>query len=142
MRYPAASMQPTVVEGETLEIDFGAFSRSAPDRWDVIAFDAPEGRDGLWVFRVVGLPDEVVEIRPDGLFIDGKKPSLPDRLKTFSYQVAEKGLTPPTREPVSYPYQIPSDGYFVLGDNVGDAFDSRFWGALKSGRIRGKVLGK
>jgi type IV secretory pathway protease TraF len=29
-----------------------------------------------------------------------------------------------------------------MGDNTGNALDSRYWGALEKSRIRGKVIGK
>jgi len=32
--------------------------------------------------------------------------------------------------------------YFVMGDNVSNALDSRYWGGLKFTKILGKVIGK
>jgi signal peptidase I len=37
---------------------------------------------------------------------------------------------------------VPADSYYVLGDNVEGAYDSRYWGALPRKNILGKVLGK
>ncbi|MES2475033.1 MAG: S26 family signal peptidase [Verrucomicrobiota bacterium] len=44
--------------------------------------------------------------------------------------------------PVTFPFKIPARSYFVLGDNVSNALDSRYWGGLNNAKILGKVPGK
>ncbi len=39
----------------------------------------------------------------------------------------------------SFAYQIPSDAYFVMGDNTFNSHDSRYWGALPRRNILGKA---
>jgi signal peptidase I len=104
-------------------------------------FDAPDGKEGRWLSRVAALPGEVVEVTDAGLRIDGKPAALPSHLSHVAHHPPRR--TAPAHPPLTkYPFTVPSDGYFVLGDNVDNALDSRYWGALDSSKILGKVLGK
>jgi signal peptidase I len=60
-----------------------------------------------------------------------------------SKQVSQMSATdskPPPR--LAYPFQVPGDSYFVLGNNTADSLDSRYWGALPRENILGKVRDK
>jgi len=138
----SSSMEPTIKRGEVIEIDTGAFSSKGSGRWDVIVFEAPAGFSGQWVSRVVGLPGETVEIKPEGLFIGGKKQSPPAHLNLAAYKPPKGEEQSGSVKRVSFPFVVPSGSYFVLGDNVGNALDSRYWGGLEKSRIVGKVRGK
>lgn len=128
----SSSMEPTIAANENLVSDLSAYASSKPSRWDVVIFDPPDGK-GIWAFRVVGLPGEIIEFSNDTLKIDGQSPSYPKDLKIV-YD------SPPTLSSVSFPYTVPENSYFVLGDNTKNANDSRYWGAIPFSKIRGKVL--
>ncbi|MEM7396074.1 MAG: signal peptidase I, partial [Verrucomicrobiota bacterium] len=40
---------------------------------------------------------------------------------------------------VEWPFEVPENSYFLLGDNPQKANDSRIWGAVDQSRIIGKV---
>ena len=139
MEWPTRSMEPTIRAGEIIEIDWNAYTSSNPSRWDVVVTDSPTKDPGQWVLRIVGLPGETVEIRDDGLYIDGNKESPPPRISSIRYSkpVAHPGVTP-----VLFPHRVAADSYFTLGDNASNSLDSRYWGDLKASKIQGRVIGK
>ena len=135
-------MEPTIKRGDVITVNTGAYSGSRPNRWDVVVFESPLGSGGTWVSRVVGLPGESVEIRSGKLVIDGKIEALPARLSIGDYTLPKGSLTPSAPGPVAFPFKVPAGSYFVLGDNVSNALDSRYWGGLDGWKILGKVPGK
>lgn len=135
-------MEPTIRSGEMIKVDLMAYSSSDPLRWDVVLFESPMDSSFQWCFRVVGLPGEKVDIQDGDLLIDGTKMPIPSSLAISNYQVVKIGTSTAAPGPVSLPYKLQKDAYFVLGDNISNALDSRFWGGLDKSKIIGKVIGK
>ncbi len=61
------------------------------------------------------------------------------KLRVGNYKSPDPAVNPPGTGPITFPFQIPTDSCFVLGDNVSNALDSRYWGALKQWHVLGKV---
>jgi len=141
VRQVSSSMEPTIKKGEVVAVDEAAYRSTPPACWDVVTFEPPQHPGQVWALRIVGLPGETIDITPAGVSIDGKIISRPASLAALGSYQRPSGNTVGT--PVTaLPYKIPADSYFVLGDNVSNAMDSRYWGALKRSQIRGKVWGK
>jgi signal peptidase I len=134
-------MEPTIKKGELLIADMTAYSAATPARWDVVIFTHPQPRhkNQPWCFRVVGLPGESIDIRPQGIFVNGTNTPLPIHLRKLAYVAAIPQGPPPT---ALFPFSIPAGHYFLLGDNSTNAFDSRYWGPLPLTNIIGKVARK
>ncbi|HOX58206.1 MAG TPA: signal peptidase I [Candidatus Paceibacterota bacterium] len=136
----SSAMSPTIQPNEGFVADMSAFRKAGPQRWDVVVFHPPPKEtltqpQEIWAMRVIGLPGESLEIRDDGVYIDGKREAQPDRLAGIRYVA----ISLPT---VTYPYKIAADAYFLVGDNTTNSFDSRFWGGLSRQSILGKVKNK
>lgn len=124
-------MSPTIKPGEKVTVDYLAYARATPSRWDVIVFHPPSYPDDYWAMRVVGLPGENIVIRDDGLLIDGKAVSPPVHVQAIHYvPLATTNTT------------VPTNSYFVLGDNSTNANDSRYIGTIPVANILGKVKEK
>ncbi|MEM1084218.1 MAG: signal peptidase I [Verrucomicrobiota bacterium] len=143
LRQASSSMEPTIKPNEIITIDKSAYRLSKPSRWDVIAFESPLSDDGQWLGRVVGLPGETLEISSGSILINGKKEALPSHLGIGAYEPPRtENLALGDLRPVTFPHKIGKGSYFVLGDNVSNALDSRYWGDLQGNKIIGQVTDK
>ncbi len=142
MQQGSSGMEPTIKQGEVFTVDFAAYSKTEPIRWDVVLLKSPFSDGGYWTSRVVGLPGETIDIRNGKVVIDGKEETLPTHLSIGGYNLPKVDLYPHIAGPSTFPFKIPEGSYFILGDNVSNVADSRYFGGLQRANIVGKVLGK
>ncbi len=137
------AMAPTLPFGTSFKVDYGAYTREPPRRYDLIifAYERTAGPETsiqqpepgtLICYRVIGLPGEMVEIRDNQVFINKVRMPLPGGVV---YRPA------PESEDFARFNRIllPRNGYFVLGDNSEKALDSRYWGFVRRDQFVGKV---
>jgi len=130
---PNSSMEPTIQAGERLKIDRTAYRSRLPERGELVAFHPANHPERLWILRVVALPGERLSVDQGHLVADGMplacawEPVSEDS----SRHLASRG---------ELPMRIPHGEYFVLGDNVREANDSRFWGTIRVSCIIGQVV--
>ena len=105
------SMEPTLYEGEILVIAKVNYLINDPARGDIVVLK-DELEDKYLIKRAIGLPNEVIDIRNDRVYIDGKELN-PD------YTDA------PTRDNGFVKSRVPEGKYFVMGDNRMQSRDSR-----------------
>jgi signal peptidase I len=137
-------MKPTIQPGDKVTADLSAYADRSPKHWDIVVRPVDERyKDALWAMRVVGLPGERVTFAPGGsILIDDKALQQPAEIASVDYSLPSSAPFSLGPTPLVHPFRIPADSYYVLGDNVRDANDSRYWGALPRKNIVGKVLGK
>lgn len=128
-----ASMEPNFHEREYLVIDELSYFFREPERGEVVVFHYPLNPREYFIKRIIGLPEETVEIKDNGVFITSRE--HPDGLKLEeSYLPA--GLE--TRGGVRF--SLGSGEYVVLGDNRLFSSDSRSWGVLDRKFITGRAV--
>ncbi|MFW6102469.1 MAG: signal peptidase I, partial [Chloroflexota bacterium] len=66
-----SSMEPNFQDGECIMVNKMSYRSSGPQRGDVIIFDPPFASPHPFIKRVIGLPDETVEIKNGWVLIDG-----------------------------------------------------------------------
>ena len=64
------SMMPTLNDGDRMIVNKIGYKIGGPDRFDIVVFHAPEGKD--YIKRVIGLPGDTIEYKDDQLYINGK----------------------------------------------------------------------
>jgi signal peptidase I len=102
-----------------------------PQRKQLVIFRPPiKGDSPDWVKRVIGLPGETVDIRDDAVWVNGKK--LQEK-----YTLGETRKPDPGSSKMHFPYTVPADCYFVMGDNREDSYDSRYVGCVPRQNIIG-----
>ncbi|MFT5052532.1 MAG: signal peptidase I [Chlamydiales bacterium] len=130
---PNGSMEPIIHAGERLQVDRAAYRSRLPERGDLVAFHPARHPERLWVLRVVGLPGERLSVNDGRLTADDVELNCawePIDEESSRNQVEQHGM----------PMHIPEGQYFVLGDNVREANDSRFWGTVPLSCIIGRIV--
>ncbi|HZV81374.1 MAG TPA: signal peptidase I [Geobacteraceae bacterium] len=144
-KIPSGSMEDTLLIGDHLLVckflygtkipftDRKILKIRDPKRGDVIVFEYPEDPSKDFIKRVVGLPGDVVEAKDKKVFVNGKPFENPHEIHKES-EIIPKAQNP--RDTFG-PVTVPPDSYFVMGDNRDRSYDSRFWGFVKSSKIKG-----
>ncbi|MEI3604880.1 signal peptidase I [Pseudogracilibacillus sp. SE30717A] len=105
------SMHPALEDGERIVFNKLIYIISEPDRGDIIIIQHPQKN---YVKRIIGLPNETIEMKDHHLFIDGIK-------QENSYVDEYESLLTGNFGPI----KVPEDSYFVMGDNRAISKDSR-----------------
>ena len=97
--------------------------------------DSNSGKSDILIKRVVGLPGDVIQLKENTLYVNGKP--VPE-----SYHL----IPVDNRVGYDFPYavyeplRVPSGHLFVLGDNRNNSDDGRFWGTLPRQNVLGRFL--
>jgi signal peptidase I len=140
---PSGSMEPTLQIGDRILVNKLSYHLHGVHRGDIVVFSRPPAENcggpevNDLVKRVIGLPGDTISLSGGYVDIDGK------RLAETWLPRSALGTT--SQGPVgdasnlASPYRVPSDTYFVMGDNRVNSCDSRYWGTIPRGLIVGKV---
>lgn len=126
-----SSMFPTFENGDYLIVDEISYKLEEPKRFDVIIFRLPSDRKKFLIKRVIGLPNEKVDIKgntvtiisgehPDGIVLE--QPFVKNKSDSNGY------------------FELKEKDYFVMGDNRSASSDSRYWGSVTKDLIVGKAF--
>lgn len=128
---PSGSMEDTLLIGDHLIMSRLGYDAGIPftdmhvslwrnpKRQQIIIFKPPFAPDQPdYVKRVIGLPGDMVDIHDGAVWINGQK--------------LVENYTLGSSEPyqLQVPFKVPPNSYFVMGDNRGNSYDSRFWGPV------------
>ncbi|MET3698005.1 type I signal peptidase [Bacillus oleivorans] len=131
------SMMPTLEDQDRMIVNKISYTIGSPQRFDIIVFRAPEGRD--YIKRVIGLPGDTIEYRNDVLYINGKPYEEP-YLEAYKKEELSGPLTFSfTLEDVIGREMVPEGHVFVMGDNRRLSKDSRHIGPVPFDVILGKT---
>jgi signal peptidase I len=124
-RVYGSSMEPNLHTDQRLVVEKVTYRLHGPSRGDVVVLRMPDRGPELLIKRVVGLPDEIVEIRNGTVYVDHQPLDEP-------YTVRSTGST-------YGPTLVPEGHVFVMGDNRGASNDSRVFGPVPMDRIVGRA---
>ena len=132
------ALQPVKVEGIAMEPSlkhgdriFISRALERIERSDIVIFYYPADQSKSYIKRVVGLPNDRVEIREGQVFINGE--SVAEPYVDSKYNQARRNINE---------ISVPEENYYVIGDNRDNSNDSRSWGPLPRHFIYGKFAGK
>jgi signal peptidase I len=143
-RVPTQAMAPTISAGDDVLICRAAYWFHEPNRGDLIVFNTsgipsiPQDQSGkglLFIKRLVGLPNDIVEIGAGSIWVNRTKMKFGDPTNPIEYRHVQNE----TLAHGGNLYAVPAGEYFVLGDNSANSYDSRYWGTIRRHAIYGKV---
>jgi len=147
-KIPSGSMENTLLVGDHLLVNKFLYGTRIPftdneilrlrdpKRGDIIVFKYPLNPRRDFIKRCVGVPGDAIEVKDKTLYVNGQ---------------AQEGAYEIHRDLEVYPHEtgnprdnfgpvtVPSDSYFMMGDNRDYSADSRFWGFLPRKLIKGKA---
>ena len=148
-KIPTGSMENNLLIGDHLLVNKFVFGPAGAERAllpmrdirrrDIVVFKYPNEPQRDFIKRVIGLPGETLELRNKKVYINGEPLDEPyvhflepasDSQEVTSFDVRER----------YGPVRVPEGQYFVMGDNRDNSQDSRYWGFLPRGYIKGKAL--
>src|ERR1700687_3300634 len=128
VKVEGTSMTPLISDQERIFINKSVYRFEPIERGDVFVFWYPLDRSKSFIKRVVGLPEDTVEIRDGQVFLNSKllpEPYIPA-------ESADLGSPAPTR--------IPKSDNFLNGDHRTSSNDSRIFGPVPRKFIYGKAV--
>ncbi|NML47096.1 signal peptidase I [Ramlibacter sp. G-1-2-2] len=166
---PSGSMRPTLLEGDVVLVNRLAYDLKVPltdvslarlgepQRGDVVTFHSPKDGERL-IKRIVGLPGDVIAMRDEVLYVNGK-PCSYSETQTVREPVGTEAWTEAVRATEALPHRehavqflpavaarrdfaatvVPPDQFFMLGDNRDDSADSRYIGFVPRQLLIGRA---
>lgn len=126
-----SSMVPTFENGNYLIIDKLSYELGDPKRDDVVVFRYPNDITKFFIKRIIGLPNETVDIKGNDVTItNGEHPE--------GFKLDQPFVKNPANNDTHL--ELKNDEYFVMGDNRSASSDSRYWGAVKKNLLTGKAF--
>jgi len=162
----SGSMEGTLLVGDFLVLSKSAYGAtvpgtgvklpgySEPKRGDVVVFRGHHEAIDL-VKRLIGLPNDTLEMRDGVLLVNGNAQPEPyvrhtdpggdvthpwmrwqaehllDSMDVMRYQATRDNWGP---------LVVPPDRYFVMGDNRDESLDSRYWGFVDPAALKGRAV--
>ena len=166
---PSGSMRPTILEGDVVFVNRLAYDLKIPlsnlavarlgepRRGDIVTFESPKDGTRL-IKRLVAVPGDVVELKDHVLLINGQAAHYTD-LKLVTEPIGQ-GLVVDAMQAMEHvadgartvqvfprlgnkksfgPVTVPTDQYFMLGDNRDNSEDSRFIGFVSRPSLIGRA---
>ena len=147
-KIPSGSMIPTLLVGDHILVNKFIYGTKIPfsdrrvllfkkpGRGDIIVFKYPEDRSRDFIKRVIAVEGDMIESRNKTVYVNGKPMEEPYAQHT------DRSIRAGGSEPRDNfgPYIVPKGKYFMMGDNRDQSYDSRYWGYVDMGDIRGKAL--
>ncbi|MCD6287877.1 MAG: signal peptidase I [Candidatus Hydrogenedentes bacterium] len=144
-RIPSGSMIDTLLIGDKIIVNkfiYGVripftnkrvLAIRKPQRGDIVVFRAPAAASKKrenFVKRLIALPGERVRVSNGHIYIN-------DKLVTSPPSIADRRYTDSGSIGVENDVTVPANEIYVLGDNSPSSCDSRYWGFVPIGDIKG-----
>lgn len=108
-----------------------------PEKGDIVVFKYPEDPKMDFIKRVVATAGDTIEIINKKLYVNGELVTDEPYAEYKDSKVIPGSFS--TRDNLTKT-KVPENKLFVMGDNRDNSHDSRFWGFVDLGAVRGKAM--
>ena len=126
-----SSMVPTFEDGDYLVIDKLSYELGSPERYDVAVFRYPNDPSKFFIKRIIGLPNETIDIA-------GGVVTIRNEGNQEGFILEQPFVENPSDSETHF--ELKDNEYFVMGDNRRASSDSRYWGAVNKEFLTGRAL--
>ena len=133
-KIPSGSMHPTLLEGDRILVNKFIYRFQPPRRGDIIVFRYPEDPKRSFIKRLAAMAGDTVEIRNGQVLVNGTPLDGSGVFRTNTYY--NGGPYGQDGDAV----HVPTDSFYVLGDNSSSSHDSRFWGFVPKRLVIGRAM--
>ena len=165
-RIPSGSLEPTLLVGDFVAVNKFSYGLrlpvlekkvlpiANPKTGEIAVFRWPPEPTYDYIKRVIGTPGDHISYHNKVLTVNGKEAK-----QTFvEYTMDESSGKPVAKytenlngvvhdiftradvPAIDFDVIVPDGNYFMMGDNRDDSADSRFWGFVPDGNLRGKAF--
>lgn len=165
-RIPSGSLEPTLLVGDFVAVNKFAYglrvpvleneilSVTHPKTGEIAVFRWPPNPKYDYIKRVIGTPGDKVSYHNKTLSINGKEATrtfleytidessgravakYKENLNGVVHDIFIRADVPAS----DFDLVVPEGNYFMMGDNRDDSADSRYWGFVPHGYLRGKAF--
>jgi len=136
VKVEGTSMQPRLENDERIFVNKFKYTFESIERFEIVVFWYPEDPTKSFIKRVIGLPNDLIDMDALG------------RITINGHPIEEPYLAPERNQAARAKWnQVRSDFkyvkphyYFVMGDNRDASNDSRTWGLVPEKYIYGKAM--
>lgn len=124
------SMEPTLYASDRVIVSKLDYRVGTPMQGDIIVFDPPVDSSIPFVKRVIAVAGDTVDLRDGRVLVNGQPVVVPESV----------GASLPQSPRITYPFTVPPDTVWTMGDNRSASSDSRSYGPDEVKKIIGKVV--
>ncbi len=130
-----SSMESTLLENDVLLVSDLFYT---PEAGDIVVVQAPGVDQGKAIVkRVIAIEGQTVEIKPDGVYVDGARLNETDGSLHYTVNFSPWSADTYKYSPMSV--TLGEGELFVMGDHRSVSMDSRMFGAVDQRCVVGKV---
>jgi len=140
VKVEGTSMQPRLENDERIFVNKFEYNFSSIKRGDIIVFWFPDDPTKSFIKRVIGLPDDSVDMDAAGHVTINGQPMEEPYLAPERNQASRSRWNQGPFTSAGHQVRVKPHYYFVMGDNRDASNDSRSWGLVPEKYIYGKAM--